>query len=72
MPAKNKPPSEAQGPSQDVDETIDQTHPAARKSRPTPSPATRKFAGAGAAIAEHSKDAKAPKAVRQPGAYVKD
>ena len=38
---------------------------------PTPSPDTRKFAGAGPAIAEHSKDAKAPKSGRQPGAYKK-
>ena len=38
---------------------------------PTPSPATEKVSGAGPAIAEHSKDAKAPKAGRQPGAYVK-
>ena len=72
--AKNKPPNEAQGLSQDVDETLDQTHPSdgARKSRPTPSRETQKFAGAGPAIAEHSKDAKAPKGGRQPGAYVKD
>ena len=72
--AKNKPPKEAQGLSHDVDETRDKTHPSkrVRKSRPTPSPETRKFAGAGPAIAEHSKDAKAPKAGRQPGAYVKD
>jgi hypothetical protein len=45
---------------------------AARQSRATPSPETRKFAGAGPAIAERSKDAKAPKPGRQPGAYVKD
>jgi hypothetical protein len=38
----------------------------------TPSPATEKVSGAGPATAEHSKDAKAPKAGRQPGAYVKD
>jgi hypothetical protein len=38
---------------------------------PTPSPAIEKVAGAGPAIAEHSKDAKAPKGGRQPGAYVK-
>ncbi|RWB69534.1 MAG: hypothetical protein EOQ50_26270 [Mesorhizobium sp.] len=43
------------------------------RTRPaTPSPATEKVAGAGPAIAEHSKDAKAPKGGRQPGAYVKD
>lgn len=37
----------------------------------TPSPDMEKL-GAGSAIAEHSKDAKAPKAGRQPGAYVKE
>jgi hypothetical protein len=73
--AKNKPPKEAKGLAWgDVDETRDQNHPSEgmRKSKPTPSPETRKFAGAGPAIAEHSKDAKAPKAGRQPGACVKD
>lgn len=40
--------------------------------RPTPSPATEKVSGAGPAVAEHSKDAKAPKAGRQAGAYVKE
>ncbi|MBZ9740873.1 MULTISPECIES: hypothetical protein [unclassified Mesorhizobium] len=40
--------------------------------RPTPSPATQKTSGAGPAVAEHSKDAKAPRSGRQPGAYVKD
>jgi hypothetical protein len=39
--------------------------------RPTPSPSTEKVSGAGPAIAEHSKDAKAPKGGRQPGAYIK-
>ncbi|TGQ62688.1 hypothetical protein EN829_032570 [Mesorhizobium sp. M00.F.Ca.ET.186.01.1.1] len=39
---------------------------------PTPSPATEKVSGAGPAISERSKDAKAPKSGRQPGAYVKD
>jgi hypothetical protein len=39
--------------------------------RPTPSPAPEKVSGAGPAIAEHSKDAKAPRAGRQPGAYKK-
>lgn len=38
----------------------------------TPSPATEKTSGAGPAIAERSKDAKAPKGGRQPGAYIKD
>ena len=40
--------------------------------KPTPSPSTEKVSGAGPAVAEHSKDAKAPKAGRLPGAYVKD
>jgi hypothetical protein len=39
--------------------------------RHTPSPSTEKVSGAGPAIAEHSKDAKAPKGGRQVGAYVK-
>jgi len=43
----------------------------ATRKMPTPSPDTRKFAGAGPAMAEHSKDAKAPKSGRQPGAYKK-
>ncbi|PBB65289.1 hypothetical protein CK228_28960 [Mesorhizobium sp. WSM4312] len=38
----------------------------------TPSPSTQKVSGAGPALSEHSKDAKAPKSGRQPGAYVKD
>jgi hypothetical protein len=37
----------------------------------TPSPSTEKAAGTGPAMAEHSKDARAPKAGRQRGAYVK-
>ncbi len=45
--------------------------PSRRSKTPTPSPATQKVSGAGPSIAEHSKDAKAPKAGRQPGAYVK-
>ena len=43
-----------------------------KRRRETPSPSTEKVSGAGPATAEHSKDAKAPKAGRQPGAYVKD
>lgn len=38
----------------------------------TPSPATEKASGAGPAIAEHSKDAKAPTGGRQAGAYIKE
>lgn len=40
--------------------------------RASPSPDTAKVSGAGPAVAEHSKDAKAPKTGRQPGAYVKE
>ena len=36
------------------------------------SPARGKISGAGPAVAEHSVDAKASKAGRQPGAYVKN
>lgn len=59
-------------------ESVDDTNEKTRHSdgvnpsrRPTPSPATEKVSGAGPAIAEHSKDAKAPRAGRQPGAYKK-
>jgi hypothetical protein len=38
----------------------------------TSSPATEKVSGAGPALAEHSKDVKAPKGGRQAGAYVKE
>lgn len=50
----------------------DGQNPPARQA--TPSPASEKLAGAGPAIAERSKDAKAAKgtAARQPGAFVKD
>jgi hypothetical protein len=37
-----------------------------------PSAATQETSGAGPSIAERSKDAKAARAGRQPGAYVKD
>ncbi len=59
-------------------ERVDETNEKTRHSggvnpsrRPTPSPAPEKVSGAGPAIAEHSKDAKAPRAGRQPGAYKK-
>ena len=39
--------------------------------RPTPNPSTEKVSGAGPAIAEHSKDAKALKGGRQAAASVK-
>ncbi|WP_274626560.1 hypothetical protein [Arvimicrobium flavum] len=44
----------------------------AKKPRETPHPSTEKVSGAGPAMAEHSKDAKAPKGGRSPGAYKKD
>ncbi|RWC26367.1 MAG: hypothetical protein EOS27_25395 [Mesorhizobium sp.] len=65
--AENKPPADGQGLSQHIDDKTRQS-----EGRATPSPETRKFAGAGPALAEHSKDAKAPRRGRQPGAYVKD
>jgi hypothetical protein len=61
--AANKPPKDGIGLTEPVD------HGDGRQ--PTPSPATQKTSGVGPAIAEHSKDAKAPKSGRQPGAYVK-
>lgn len=62
--AENTPPRGGMGLTEPVD------HGDGRQA--TPSPAPQKTSGAGPAIAEHSKDAKAPKAGRQPGAYVKD
>lgn len=41
-------------------------------SRSSPSPDPAKVSGAGPAVAEHSKDATAPKGGRQAGAYVKE
>jgi len=55
-----------------TDNNAQDTKPAPTPKPATPSPATEKVSGAGPAIAEHSKDAKAPKTGRQPGAYVKD
>lgn len=43
-----------------------------KRNRSSPSPDTAKVSGAGPAVAEHSKDAKAPKSGRQGGAYVKE
>ena len=72
--AENKPPADRQGLSQNMDETNDKTRQSEGTGRPpaTPSPGTRKFAGAGPALAEHSKDAEAPRGGRQSGGYVKD
>ena len=59
------------GLTQPADETSEKTRQSEGVDQPTPAAATEKFAGAGPAIAEHSKDAKAPKGGRKPGAYVK-
>ncbi|WP_442580589.1 hypothetical protein ACSBOB_00870 [Mesorhizobium sp. ASY16-5R] len=67
-------PKEPYGLTESVDDVDEKTRHADGQQpsrQPTPSPATEKLSGAGPAIAEHSKDAKAPKAGRQPGAYVK-
>ena len=72
--ATNKKPAGGIGltePLDDVDEKTRHSDGQNPSRRSTPSPATEKVSGAGPAIAEHSKDAKAPKPGRQPGAYVK-
>lgn len=73
--AGNKPPAEGTGLTRSSEETNEETHQSEGRNppkRPTPSPSSQKTSGAGPAVAEHSKDAKAPQAGRQPGAYVKD
>jgi hypothetical protein len=72
--AENKKPKGGMGLSKPVDETNEKTRQSdgQQPARATPSPATQKVSGAGPAIAERSKDAKAPKAGRQPGAKAKD
>ena len=71
--AENKKPEDGMGLSKPVNETNEQTRQSdgQRAKRSTPNPSTEKVSGAGPAIAERSKDAKAPKTGRQPGAYVK-
>jgi hypothetical protein len=71
--ASNTPP-DGIGNSEPVDDVDEKTRHSDGHNRKlsTPSPSTEKVSGAGPAIAEHSKDAKAPKAGRQPGAYVKE
>lgn len=72
--AGNKPPEGGMGltkPTGEVNEKTRQSDGQNPK-RSTPSPSTEKTSGAGPAVAEHSKDSKAPKAGRQPGAYVKE
>lgn len=70
----NKKPVGGMGLTSPTDEVNEKTHQSDGQNpkRPTPSPSTEKVSGAGPAIAEHSKDAKAPTAGRQPGAYVKE
>jgi hypothetical protein len=73
--AENKKPANGMGLTESLDDVNDKTRHSDGVNpprHPTPSPATEKVSGAGPAIAEHSKDAKAPKGGRQPGAYVKD
>src|SRR4051812_39170120 len=48
------------GLTQPADETSEKTRQSEGVDQPMPAAATEKFAGAGPAIAEHSKDAKAP------------
>jgi hypothetical protein len=58
-------------PEDETNEKTRQSEGVNQRGQATLSPATEKMAGAGPAIAEHSKDAKAPKGRRQPGAYLK-
>lgn len=72
--AANKKPAGGMGLTRRKDEVDDRTRQSDGQNPPrqaTPSAATEKTSGAGPAIAERSKDAKAPKGGRQPGAYVK-
>ncbi|TIL76840.1 MAG: hypothetical protein E5Y65_01845 [Mesorhizobium sp.] len=73
--AGNKKPASGMGLTRSRDEVEDKTHQSEGQDPPrrsTPSAATEKTSGAGPSIAERSKDAKAPKSGRQPGAYTKD
>ncbi|OWK21164.1 hypothetical protein [Mesorhizobium amorphae] len=73
--AGNKKPASGMGltrPAGDVDEKTRQSDGQNPPRPAAPSPDTQKTSGAGPPIAERSKDAKAPKAGRQPGAYKKD
>ncbi|MBZ9777072.1 hypothetical protein [Mesorhizobium sp. CO1-1-8] len=72
--AANKKPAGGMGLTRRKDEVEGRTHQSDGQNPPrqgTPSAAPEKTSGAGPAIAERSKDAKAPKSGRQPGAYVK-
>lgn len=72
--AENRKPKDGMGLSKPVNETNEKTRQSdgQQPARATPSAATQKGSGAGPAIAERSKDAKAPNAGRQPDAYVKE
>ena|SRR5690349_4435847 len=73
--AENEKPREGMGLTRRQGEVEDKTHQSEGRNpprQPTPSPATEKTSGAGPSMAEHSKDAKAPRSGRQPGAYVKE
>ncbi|WP_214473718.1 hypothetical protein [Mesorhizobium sp. dw_380] len=72
--AGNKKPAGGMGLTRRQGEVEDRTRQSEGQNPPrqaTPSAATEKMAGAGPAVAERSKDAKAPKSGRQPGAYAK-
>lgn len=71
--AKNKKPTHGVGLTEPLDESKESArHPEGQPTsrQATPSPDSEKL-GAGPAIAEHSKDAKAPKDGRKPSAYAK-
>jgi len=72
--ATNRKPKDGLGLTEPLDDVYEKTrhYDGQDSGMRTPSPATEKVAGAGPALAERSKDAKAPKGGRQPGAYVKE
>ncbi|MBN9221330.1 MAG: hypothetical protein J0I79_25580 [Mesorhizobium sp.] len=73
--AENKKPAGGMGLTRKQGEVEEETHQSDGQNpskAAKPSPATQKVSGAGPATAEHSKDAKAPKAGRQSGTYIKD
>lgn len=73
--AANKPPRGGMGNSERVDDTDEKNRHSDGQDPPkrsTPHPSTEKTSGAGPAVAEHSKDTKAPRSGRQPGAFVKE
>ncbi|TGS19199.1 hypothetical protein EN852_002480 [Mesorhizobium sp. M2E.F.Ca.ET.209.01.1.1] len=70
--AENEKPQDDMGLTRRQGEVEDKTRQSEGPRQPTPSPATQKGSGAGPSVAEHSKDAKAPRSGRQPGAYVKE